>query len=238
MNSEKKKVIINNSNSVYFNAKQIDRICSELTDMYTEKKLDEGTLITQIDIEEFSIKILGCSIVYENIAEDADCLGFLSDGISSLPVIRNEKTLSIVFPKDTIVIDKFLNDPNQDNLKRQIIAHEAGHVIKNRMCGVTVSEFNHVGGIELKSVDDIHRRLSIKEAEANKFALSLLMPEGMVAMLMHKLFGDEKIKKQIDNTLTGKDAYRVSLMAKILGVSYSSMLSRLMSLKMIIDSND
>ena len=238
MNSEKKNAIINNSNSVYFNAKQIDRICSELTDMYTEKKLDEGTLITQIDIEEFTIKILGCSVVYENIAEDADCLGFLSDGNSPLPVIRNEKTISIVFPKDTIVIDKFLNDPNQNNLKRQTIAHEAGHVIKNRMCGVTVSEFNHAGGVELRYVDDIHRRLSIKEAEANKFALSLLMPEGMVVMLMHKLYGDEKIVKQIDNTLTGKDSYRVSLMAKILGVSYNSMFIRLMNLKMIIDSND
>ena len=238
MNSEKKNAIINNSNSVYFNAKQIDRICSELTDMYTEKKLDEGTLITQIDIEEFTIKILGCSVVYENIAEDADCLGFLSDGNSPLPVIRNEKTISIVFPKDTIVIDKFLNDPNQNNLKRQTIAHEAGHVIKNRMCGVIVSEFNHAGGVELRYVDDIHRRLSIKEAEANKFALSLLMPEGMVVMLMHKLYGDEKIVKQIDNTLTGKDSYRVSLMAKILGVSYNSMFIRLMNLKMIIDSND
>ena len=238
MNSEKKKAIVNNSNSVYFNVKQIDRICSELTDMYTEKKLDEGTLITQIDIEEFTIKILGCSIVYENIAEDADCLGFLSDGISSLPVTRNEQTISIVFPKDTIVIDKFLNEPNQDNLKRQIIAHEAGHVIKNRMCGTTVAEFNHAGGIELRSFDDIHKRLSIKEAEADRFALSLLMPECMVAMLMHKIYGDEKIEKNTDNTLTGKDAYRVSLMAKILGVSYNSMFIRLMNLKMIIDSND
>lgn len=235
MNNSKK---INNSNPQYFNGKQIDIICSELTDMYTEKKLDEGTLITQIDIEDFVLKILGCTIAYENIAEDADCLGFLSDGISPLPVIRNEKTMSIVFPKDTIVIDKFLNDPNQDNLKRQIIAHEAGHVIKNRMCGVTVSEFNHAGGIELRSVDDIHKRLSIKEAEANKFALSLLMPEGMVAMLMHKLYGDERIKKHIDNTLNGKDAYRVSLMAKILGVSYASMFIRLMNLGMIIDSDN
>ena len=41
MNSEKKKSIINNSNSVYFNVKQIDRICSELTDMYTEKASSE-----------------------------------------------------------------------------------------------------------------------------------------------------------------------------------------------------
>lgn len=233
MNNSKK---INNSNPQYFNGKQIDVICSELTDMYTEKKLDEGTLITQIDIEDFVLKILGCTIAYENIAEDADCLGFLSDGLGSLPVIRNEKQISIVFPKDTIVIDKFLNDPNQSNLKRQIIAHEAGHVIKNRMCGTSVAEFNHAGGVELRSVDDFHKRLSFKESEANKFALSLLMPEGMVAMLMHKLYGDKKIAKHPDNTLDGRDAYRVSLMAKILGVSYTSMFIRLSNLGLIVDS--
>ncbi len=234
MNDDKQK-INNLSHSVYFNAKQIDRICSELTDMYTEKKLDEGTLITQIDIEDFTIKILGCSIVYENIVEDADCMGFLSDGVSSLPVIRDGKPTSILFPKDTIVIDKYLNDPSQTTLKRQIIAHEAGHVIKNRMCGVTSSEFDHAGGIELKTPEALHKRFSYKESEANKFALSLLMPEGMVAMLMHKLYGDMRIKKHQDNTLDGKDSYKVSLMAKILGVSYTSMFVRLANLGMIVD---
>ena len=237
MNDDKQKTN-NLSHSVYFNAKQIDRICSELTDMYTEKKLDEGTLITQIDIEDFTIKILGCSIVYESIVEDADCMGFLSDGVSSLPIIRDGRITSIVFPKDTIVIDKYLNDPNQTTLKRQIIAHEAGHVIKNRMCGVIVSEFNHAGGIELKSSEAIHKRYSVKEAEANKFALSILMPESMVAMLMQKYYGDKKIEKHLDNSLVGKDAYKVSLMAKILGVSYALMYIRLMNLGLIIDATD
>jgi len=238
MNIDKKRTVFNDSSAKYFTTKQIDRICSDLTDMYTEKKLNEGTLITQIDIEDFAMKILGCSIVYECIAEDADCLGFLSDGITSLPVIRNEKTTSIVFPKDTIVIDKILNDPNQNNLKRQIIAHEAGHVIKNHMFGTSAAEFNHAGGVELKSAEDIRRRFSVKEAEANNFALCLLMPESMVAMLMHKLYGEKRIEKNTDNTLNGKDAYRVSLMAKILGVSYSSMLTRLINLRLIINSND
>ena len=236
MFNEKKSISTTDSSSKYLNNKQIDSICSALTDMYTEKKLDEGTLITQIDIEDFVIKILGCAIVYENIAEDSDCLGFLSNGIGLLPVIRNEKTVSIVFPKDTMVIDRFLDDPNQSNLRRQVIAHEAGHVIKNRMCGITTSEFNHAGGIEYKSSEDFQKRLSINEAEANKFALSLLMPESMVAMLMHKLYGEQKIEKHHDNTLDGKDAYNVSLMARILGVSYASMFVRLMNLNMIIDA--
>ena len=106
------------------------------------------------------------------------------------------------------------------------------------MCGVTTSEFNHAVGIEYKSSDDFQKRLSVNEAEANKFALSLLMPESMVAMLMHKLYGEQKIEKHHDNTLIGQDAYKVSLMAKILGVSYASMFIRLMNLGLIIDATD
>ena len=49
----------------YLNNRQIDDICNVLTDIYTEKKMDEGTIITQIDIEDFTTKILGCKIVYE-----------------------------------------------------------------------------------------------------------------------------------------------------------------------------
>ena len=85
----------NKPNSKYYNNKQIDSICNVLTDAYTEKKLEEGKVITQIDIDDFVINVLGCTIVYENIAsdqmdedvEDADCMGFSSDGIQELPVI-------------------------------------------------------------------------------------------------------------------------------------------------------
>lgn len=93
----------------YLNCKQIDNICNVLTDRYAEKKLGEGTIIRQIDIEDFAATMLGCTIMYETIDEDVDCLGFLSDGVVPLPVIRNGQTVKVLFPKDTIVIDKYLN---------------------------------------------------------------------------------------------------------------------------------
>ena len=219
----------------YLNNRQIDDICNVLTDIYTEKKMDEGTIITQIDIEDFTTKILGCKIVYECIAEEVDCLGFMSDGTEYLPVNRDGKTVNVLFPKDTIVIDKFLNDPSQLNRKRFTIAHEAGHVIKNRMYGNTGPEYNHAGGIILDSAHGLHKRYSIKEVEANNFAASLLMPEGMVAMLMHKLYGCEQIVKYQNDIIDGEDAKRISLMARILGVSYTAMFYRLKTLGFVLE---
>ena len=214
----------------YLNNKQIDNICNVITDRYTEKKLEEGKIVRQIDIEDLAINFLGCNIVYENINEEEDCLGFLSDGIVPLPVIRNGRKVEVVFPKDTIVIDNYLNFPKQLNRKRFTIAHEAGHVVKNRMYNISRPEYSHEGGIILESAPALHRRYSYKEVESNRFAASLLMPESTVAMLMHKLFEDKKIIRYPGNILGGEDTDTVASMAKFFGVSYSAMVYRLKDL--------
>ena len=222
-------------NAKYLNQNQIDNICNILTDYYTEKKLDEGTIINQIDIEDFAKSILGCTIVYESIGEAKDCIGFVSDGIEPLPVYRNEVLTEVVFPKDTIVIDKCLNTPSQLNRKRFTIAHEAGHVIKDRMYGYSGSDYSHAGGIVLSTAPELHKRYSFKEVEANNFAASLLMPEGMVSMLVYKLYGDEKIVKYKGNILDGEDVKKVSFMARTFGVSYEAMFYRLVRMNLITE---
>lgn len=226
----------------YLNSKQIEDICNVLTDIYTEDKLRvDGTIITKIDIEDFVTHYLACKIIYESISEDAvdrndvDCMGFISDGIQPLPVIRDGETVKIIFPKDTIVLDKYLKDPKQANHRRFVIAHEAGHVIKNRMFGKAAAEYNHAGGVVLSSVSDLNKRYSIKEVEANTFAACLLMPEGMVAMLMHKYYDGENIIKYSNDILDGEDIKKISFMAKILGVSYIAMFYRLKSLGFLVD---
>ena len=213
--------------SKYLNVEQIDNICNILTDRYIEELPDNDTLLRQIDIEDFAKKMLGCTIVYESIAEDADCLGCLSDGIVPIPVIRNAQPVNVVFPKNTIVIDQYLNVPSQFNRRRFTIAHEAGHVIKNRMYGNSGAEYNHVGGITLDSATGLRKRYSFKELEANNFAESLLIPEGMIAMLMHKLYEDRKIVEYPGKILNDEDRKNVQSMAKIFGVAYITMLIRL-----------
>ena len=217
-------------NANYLNNEQIDNICNVLTDRYIESLSDNDCLIRQIDIEDFVEKILGCKIIYESIAEDADCLGFLSDGIEPIPVIRNGQPAKVLFPKNTIVIDQFLKEPAMNNRRRFTIAHEAGHVIKNRMCGDSGPEYNHAGGIMIDSATGLRKRYSLKEVEANNFASSLLIPEGMIAMLMHKLYGENKIVSYPGDILSGEDTSKVSSMAKIFGVAYITMFIRLKAL--------
>lgn len=228
----------------YFNDKQIDSICNVLTDIYTEKKFDEGVIINRIDIEEFVEKILGAKIVYESIDADSlvevdkedDCMGFCSDGIQAIPVIRNGKSEWVVFPKDTIVIDNYLNtDPKMENHRRFCIAHEAGHIIKNRMTGKVQAEFDHVGGVVLTTAPAMKKRYSYHEVEANKFAASLLMPEAMVAMLMLRLYDGEKIVKYQGDILGGEDVKKISYMAKVLGVAYETMYYRLKHMGHLVD---
>ena len=227
----------------YFNDEQINSICNVLTDIYTEKKCEEGKIITQIDIEDFVEKILGAKVVYESIDSaslkevdgEEDCMGFCSDGVEALPVIRNGKTEWVVFPKDTIVIDNYLKEPMLINRKRFSIAHEAGHIIKNRMTGKVQAEYNHVGGVVLTSVPAMKKRYSYHEVEANKFAASILMPEAMVAMLVLKLFDGEKIVTYRGDILAGEDVEKVAFMAKVLGVAYETMYYRLKHMGYLIE---
>ena len=230
-NSAKNNILSAN----YLNGKQIDNICNVLTDRYAEKKLGEGTIIRQIDIEDFAATMLGCKIMYETIDEDVDCLGFLSDGVVPLPVIRNGQTVKVLFPKDTIVIDKYLNMPTQLNRKRFTIAHEAGHLIKKRMYNISGPEYSHEGGLLIDTVSELSKRYSYKEVESNNFAASLLMPESMVAMIMHKLYDGKNILRYPGNILSGEDTLNVSSMAKIFGVSYTAMFYRLKKLGYLED---
>jgi len=232
----------NNLSTNYLNAQQIENICNVLTDIYTEDKLREsGTIISQIDIEDFVTHYLNCKIVYETIDDeqvdekDVDCMGVISDGIRPISVIRDGKSVKIIFPANTIILDKYLTGPKQANHKRFVIAHEAGHIIKNRMYGTVSTEYNHAGGVVLTSASAIHKRYSYKEVEANNFAASLLIPEGMVAMWMHKLYGEEKIVKYQDDILDGKDIDNIKFLAKTFAVSNIAMYIRLLRLGYITE---
>ena len=69
------------------------------------------------DIEGFITDYLGLPIEYESFAEeDSSKIGFLSDGVTPLLVFRNKIPTPIVFPKDTIVVEKYLYDVKWLNL--------------------------------------------------------------------------------------------------------------------------
>ena len=87
-----------------------------------------------VDIEGFITGYLGLSIVYASIAEaDRDKIGFLSDGRYPLKVYENGKTVERVFPAGTIVVDRFLPRDDRSGQRRFTLAHEAAHLIFERM---------------------------------------------------------------------------------------------------------
>ena len=68
--------------------------------------------------------------VYTTIAEDdRDKIGFISDGIYPLQVMREGRWETVIYPKGTIVIDRFLLQPDKSAQRRFTLAHEAAHVI-------------------------------------------------------------------------------------------------------------
>ena len=61
-----------------------------------------------------------------------DKIGFLSNGSYPLYVNRQNQRVGVVFPKDTIILDSFLQRPAENCRRRFVLAHEIGHVLINR----------------------------------------------------------------------------------------------------------
>lgn len=217
-----------------FDRGQIEALCEATTNAYIEMRLEEGLATTQIDIERLVKEQLGCNIVYESITDDEDLIGFAADGSEGLRVIRDGREVEIVFPKDTIVIDKYLNEPRQINRKRFTIGHEAGHIIKSRILGSKGCHCCHSGSAVLNNPRELKKRYSASEPEANSFAAALLMPKCLVDLYMDKFYGNQKIVKYPNNILDGYDANNIKAMADILGVSYTAMFIRLKTLGHIV----
>ncbi len=64
-----------------------------------------------IDIDRVA-RFLGVTIVYERIAEDdPDKIGFAADGNTALKVFRNGVKKAVIFPRDYVVLEQFLQHP-------------------------------------------------------------------------------------------------------------------------------
>lgn len=58
-------------------------------------------------------------MVYEQIEEnDPDKIGFASDGVRPLVVWRNGRKSSVIFPKNTVVLETLLLNPSKKTRRR------------------------------------------------------------------------------------------------------------------------
>ena len=112
---------------VYVSNREIEQIAEGLVHVACGKPPPK-----RIDIDSVAA-YLGLTVRYEKFAEsDPDKIGFTSDGKSALTVFRNGQKQRIIFPKETIVLDSFLQYPCESSRRRFTLAHEISHTLINR----------------------------------------------------------------------------------------------------------
>ena len=156
---------------VFISNKEIEEIASGLIQAAC------GSLASgPIDIDGIA-RFLGLQVQYEHIAEDElDKIGFVSNGSYPLSVLRQNQRVGIVFPKDTIILDSFLQRPVENCRRRFVLAHEISHILL------------HFDGLQKGFLDNLEEAAETKrESEADKNANNMLNADKVIAIA--KLYG-------------------------------------------------
>ena len=148
---------------VYVSNREIEQIAEGLVYVTCGKPPPK-----RIDIDAVAA-YLGLTGRYEKFAEsDPDKIGFTSDGKSALTVFRNGKKQRIIFPKETIVLDSFLQHPCESSRRRFTLAHEISHILINRADPThTAPCFNRVYDTERRyNLNELHERMvSVRQTQ-------------------------------------------------------------------------
>ena len=170
--------------SIYMSRAELEEISEGLITAYANKF--SNRVIQSIDIEHFITEFLMLRIEYASFAEDdAGRIGFLADGATPLLIHQDGKIIPFVFPKDTIVLDKFLLAEKEQGRRRFTMAHEASHHILSKMYGKVLDEnYSQIlfanPDFDLETVfliDCVQKRIKI-DKEAIKHLRKLKVIEG------------------------------------------------------------
>ena len=209
---------------VYISNKEIEESAQSLVQISCG-----NTPPKQIDIDAVA-EYLGLPVVYERFAEDdQDKIGFVSDGRYPLNVYRNGQKRKVAFPKDTIVLEKFLLQPEETARRRFVLAHEISHVLIGRADPIrTAACFNRVFDAEQTyGISELHKRMSLEECQANAMAALLLMPYELLTSAVHRHLHREKIPIYGNSVFLPTMKPTLKKMSEELGVSYTAMLIQL-----------
>ncbi len=212
---------------------EIEELCDELIIEYSKHF---ETVDHYVDIDDFAKRYLKLIVVYENIAEeDIDRIAFTGDGKRSLRVSKGGTIKEIVYPRNTIVMDKFLLNPSENNRRRFILSHETGHVIANRINPDSPACFHHCTDRERKryTLQDLKERYSIGEWQANTIGASLLMPRSIIKNALKCFNGGRRLPIYGESIFHPREKAILDKMAKSLQVSHTALVIRLKDLDML-----
>lgn len=107
--------------SNYLSRAELEEISEGLISVYAAKHRNK--VIQSIDIEHFITNFLNLRIEYTAFAEsDSGKIGFLADGQTPLLIHQDGRIIPFIFPKDTIVLDKFLLAEREKSRRRSVSA--------------------------------------------------------------------------------------------------------------------
>ena len=211
--------------------RELDDLGEGIVRDYLKKTGRRGSL--SLDIEGFITEYMGAEVLYESFAEDdPGRIGFLSDGESPLLVYRGGKAVPVIFPKDTVVIDRYLLRSDESGRRRFTLAHEVAHMILDRHAPMgSASRFhNEFDPEQVYSLEGFREMFSMGERWADRLAAALLMPRFMVEKAQRKYRGGEPVICYGDGIYSQADKISIQKMADAMGVSWTAMRRQLMDL--------
>ena len=214
--------------SIYMSRAELEEISEGLITAYANKF--SNRVIQSIDIEHFITEFLMLRIEYAFFAEDdAGRIGFLADGATPLLIHQDGKIIPFVFPKDTIVLDKFLLAEKEQGRRRFTMAHEASHHILSKMYAMPSEGRFHAEYDSERSYskEELAQMFASVEWQADTMGASLLMPRRIIENALAKYNQSNPIRVYGDNTITSKDKAVIRRMAAYIGVSYTALVIRL-----------
>ncbi len=183
-----------------------------------------------VDIEGFVTDYLKLPLLYRTFAEqDTDKIGFIADGITPLRIYEDQKPLKKIYPKGTIVIERYLRHEHESGRRRFTISHESAHYILDKT--VPYASFHREFDNERNYTQEDFRNLfSFREAQIDRMGAALLMPRFMVGNVVAMHGCDDCIPVFGDSVLKPTDKLLIKRMANTMGVSFSAFMIRLREL--------
>lgn len=218
----------------YISRAEADELCDGLIKQYIGSK---DVTPAFVDIDGFVKDFLKCTVVYETIKEEEkDRIGFTSDGKRPLRILKNGEIKEIIYPKNTIVLDKYLLNPNESQHRRFVLGHEAGHIIAERIdpdCPACFHHFTDRKRMDCYSMTDMRERYSIFEWQANVIGAALLMPRYVMLNALKQFNGGRRLPVYGENIFHPREKTILQKMASSLRVSYTALVIRLRDLDML-----
>ena len=209
---------------VYISNKEIVEIAEGLVQHFSG-----GSPPKMVDIDGIA-RHIGLTVTYEALAEkEQDKIAFLSDGIRPLAVYRDKEPTLLIFPKDTVVLDKFLLRPEEETRRRFALAHEVGHKLifltdptQQSACFDTLHDSERS-----YTTEDLRERMTFAESQATAMGATILMTPTMINAALKKYHRDKPIPVYGDGVFHPKTKTALHNMAAMLGVSHSALLIQL-----------